>query len=71
MGHLRIKANECKYKERDRRLKEQFINGINDDDMMTEIISELSVFKKADDILVNRCWVGLKQLRQKEPRKLH
>ena len=31
MGHLRIKANECNYKEHDRWLKEQFINGINDD----------------------------------------
>ena len=35
MGHLRIKANKRKYKERDRRLKEQFTNRINDDDVMT------------------------------------
>ena len=36
--HLRIKGNECGYKLKDRRLKEQFINGINVDDMTTEII---------------------------------
>ena len=41
MGHLRIKENECDYKEIDRRLKELFINGIHDNDMMPEIIREL------------------------------
>ena len=40
MGCLRVKANECEYKRRDRRLKEQFMNGISNDDMMTEIIKE-------------------------------
>ena len=43
---LRLNANECKYKERGRRLEEHFINRINDDDMLTEIIKELSVIKK-------------------------
>ena len=38
MGNLRIKANECVYKDKDRRIKEQFINSMNDDDMMAEII---------------------------------
>ena len=28
MDHLRIKPNECNYKEHDKELKEQFINGI-------------------------------------------
>ena len=37
MGHLRVKTNEFEYKERERRQKEQFINGINDNDMMSEI----------------------------------
>ena len=38
VGYLRMKANEYEYKEKDRRLKEQFINGIKDDKLMTEII---------------------------------
>ena len=49
MGNLKIKGNEFEYKERDRRLKEQFINGINDDnddDMMTETIRELTLVKR-------------------------
>ena len=37
MGHLIIKVHECKYKERDMWLKEQFINGIDDNEKMTEI----------------------------------
>ena len=39
MGHLRIKANKCGYKE-----KKQFINGIN------EIIRELTAIKKTNKI---------------------
>ena len=46
MGHLSIKANECEYKEGDKRLKEQFINRINDDKMMSEIIKELTTIKR-------------------------
>ena len=49
MGHLRVKANECECKDRDKRLKEQFI--INDDEMMTEIIKELAIIKKTNEII--------------------
>ena len=42
MGRLRTMAAECKYKELDRCLKEQFVNGLNDDVMMVEIIFELT-----------------------------
>ena len=45
MGYLKIKVKECTYEERDRRLKEQFINGVNDNDMMTEIIRYLNIIK--------------------------
>ena len=38
MGCLKIKAKKWSYKEKTR-LKEQYINGINDGDMMTNIIS--------------------------------
>ena len=42
MGRLRMMAGECKYKELDRYLKEQFICGLNGDGMMVEIIWELT-----------------------------
>ena len=43
MGCLRIKANKCGYKEKDRRLKEQFIycknnNDDNGGDMLSVIV---------------------------------
>ena len=41
MGHLRIRANEFWYKQTDRRLKEEFINGMNDVDTIA-IIRELT-----------------------------
>ena len=50
MGHLRIKANEYRYKEKDRRLKEQFINGINNEDKMTELPRELMAVTKTSEI---------------------
>ena len=38
IGRLRTAVAECKYKEVDRQLKEQFIHGLNDDEMLVEII---------------------------------
>ena len=38
IGYLKVKANEFRYKKEDKRLKEQFINSINDGDMIPDII---------------------------------
>ena len=40
MGRLRLAPVECNYKEIDRQLKEKFIHGLNDNDMLVEIIRE-------------------------------
>ena len=40
--------NGCKNK--DRILKAQFINGIKDNDMMTDIITELTAIRKTNEI---------------------
>ena len=42
MGRLRVAASKCNYKECDRQLKEQFIHGLGDKDMLDEIIKELT-----------------------------
>ena len=42
MGRLRIEVAECNYKEVDSEFKEQFINSLNDNDMLVEIICELT-----------------------------
>ena len=44
-GHLRIKTNEYMYKERNMRLKEQSIDGINNNSMMTKIITRPTTIK--------------------------
>ena len=50
MGRLRIAAAECSYQELDRQLKEQFIHGFNDKDMLGEIIKELMASRRNDHI---------------------
>ena len=50
MGCLRVKTTECNYKERDRRQKEQFINGIDDQAMMVKIIKELTAKKDTKEV---------------------
>ena len=39
-------AAECNYQEVDRQLKEQFIHGLNDKDMLGKIIKELMASRK-------------------------
>ena len=46
MGRLRLAAVDYNYKERERQLKEQFIHGLNDTDMLAEIIMELTKVEK-------------------------
>ena len=42
IGRIRVAAIKCNYKELDRQLREQFIYGINDSDMLAETIRELT-----------------------------
>ena len=42
MGRLCVVAAECSYKEIDRQLKEKFIHGLNDKDMLGKIIKDLT-----------------------------
>ena len=40
-GRLWLSVIKCNYKELNRQLKEQFIHGLNDTDMLGEIIRKL------------------------------
>ena len=53
-----IKANECSFKEKDRSLKEQFINDINDDYMIKEIIGDLTTIRMTTEITSEHFMVG-------------
>ena len=57
MGCVRKKQNKSDYTE-DRRLNEKFINGINDDDMMTEIMRGLTAVRNTNEITSEHilCW---------------
>ena len=50
MGRLQLSARECNYKELNRQLKEQFIHGLNNNDMLGEIIKELTKIHKNREI---------------------
>ena len=50
MGRLRLEVVECNYREVDRQLKEQFIDRLNNNDMFTEIIRELTKAKESANI---------------------
>ena len=45
---LTLVAKECKYPELDRQVKEQFICGINSEDMQRKIDSEIKVTSNTD-----------------------
>ena len=68
-GLPKNKANECRYKEQDRKLKEKFINNTDDNNMITEITRELTSIKNLKEITSEQvlCWV--KELWNKDPRK--
>ena len=51
MGRLWLLAIECNYKELDRQLKEQFIYGLNDTDMLGEIIRKCTKIHENEEII--------------------
>ena len=50
MGRLWLLAIECNYKEVDRQLKEQFIHGLNDIEILGKIIKELTKICENEEI---------------------
>ena len=50
MGRLQVKAVECICKKYDRTLKEQFINGMNNEAITVTIINELMVMKDTSEV---------------------
>ena len=55
--------------KKDKRLKEQFINGVNDDNMMTGVIWELTKMKRPMQSHASKHYAGPKELKHKEPRQ--
>ena len=49
MGRLRTRTEECYFKGYNRLLTEQFINGLNDDGMVDEILKEVAALEDNGD----------------------
>ena len=58
MGRLRLAAIDCNYKETDRQLKDQFIHGLNNTDMLAKIIMDLTKVKENMEVTSEKllCW---------------
>ena len=67
MGRLRLPAVECNYKEIDRQLNEQFIHGLNDNDMLAEIIRELTTAEESTAVTSEQLLVWEKEWKPREP----
>ena len=62
MGRLRLATEEGNYKVIDRQLKEQFIHGLNDNDMLVEIIRGLSKAEKSTAVTSEQVLVWAKRV---------
>ena len=60
MGRWWLLVIECNYKELNRQLKEQFIHGLNDTNMLGEIIWELTKMHENREITSKMCCPGQK-----------
>ena len=69
MGQLRMKSTACKYKEGYRRLKEQFISGINDQFIIAEIIRKLTAIKYKSETTSTQVLSWAKRIEAQWPQK--
>ena len=69
MGRLKVKATDCKYKDGGRNLKEQFINGTNDQAMTAEIMKELTIIKEHSKIITEQILSWVKRIEVQHSQK--
>ena len=48
MRTLQTMAEDCEYNRYDRRLSKQFIHGLDDEDMISEILGEIMALENID-----------------------
>ena len=68
MGRLKTAAVECNCKEIERQLKEQFTHGLHDEEMLVEIITELTKCDENTTIHSENVLTLANEYRPKEPR---
>ena len=60
---------QTKYKEYDRRLKEQFINGLDDETIIVEIIKELTALKETSEVSSEQTLMGAQRIEAQRAQK--
>ena len=68
MWRLRIKAVQWNYKQNDRCLKEQFINGIKSDAVTCENCKEFTVVKNASEIIGDTVLISVRRVEAQRSR---
>ena len=69
MARLWIKSTECKYKEYERRLKEHFINGMNDEAITAKIIKKLTALKHTSEVTNEQVLVWVQRVEVQKAQK--
>ena len=64
-----LPQNECKYNKKDWRLKEQFSNDVSSNEMMIEIIWELTADKKMSEMTSEQILVLARMLKAQRAQK--
>ena len=67
IGKLRLAAVECTDKEKGRQWKEHFINRLNDNNMLVEIIKELTQTEGCKDVASYQVLAWAKTMGAKKP----
>ena len=67
MGRLWLLVIECSYKEVDRQLKEQLIHGLNDTEMLGEIIKELTKILENEEVTSENVLSWAKRVKEPNP----
>ena len=63
MGRLRTVVAECNCKEVDRHFKEQLIHGLNDNDMLIEMIPKLTTMKETSIVTNEQVLAWVRQVK--------
>ena len=70
MGRLWINAIVCKYQEYNSRLKEQFINGLNNENIKAKIFKELTALKDASKLSSMQVFMWAKRVEVQRVQKV-
>ena len=66
---LKTKVAECQYKEYERLLREQFISGLNDSGIISEILNEVAALKDIEDHMTEHVLLWVQRVEAQRAQK--